>query len=52
MNQSGRRDEERDRKASIEDEVTSHISKVTSFKDYTGDTLVKDAENLAGSIRI
>jgi|SRR5690606_2607741 len=51
MNQSGRRDEERDRRASIEDEVTSHISKVTSFKDYTGDILVKDAESLAGSIR-
>ena len=51
MNQSGRRDEERDRRASIEDEVTSHISKVASFKDYTGDILVKDAENLAGSIR-
>jgi CRISPR-associated protein Csm2 len=50
MNQSGRRDEERDRKASIEDEVTS-ISLGYIFKDYTGDTLVKDAENLAGSIR-
>ena len=51
MNRSGRRDEERDRRASIEDEVTNNISKVTSFKDYKGDTLVKDAENLAGSIR-
>lgn len=51
MNQSGRRDVERDRRTSIEDEITSHISDAPSFEKYTGDTLVKDAENLAGSIR-
>jgi len=51
MSYSGRRDEERDRRASIEDEVTRHISQIGSFKDYTGDLLVKDAESLAGSIR-
>jgi CRISPR-associated protein Csm2 len=51
MNQSVRRDIERDRRTSTEDEVTSHISKIGSFKDYAGDLLVKDAENLAGSIR-
>jgi CRISPR-associated protein Csm2 len=51
MNNSGRRDEERAQGASIENEVTSHITKISSFKDYTGDLLVKDAESLAGSIR-
>lgn len=51
MSNSGRREDERDRRASIEDEVTSHITQINSFKDYTGDLLVKDAESLAGSIR-
>jgi CRISPR-associated protein Csm2 len=51
MNQSVRRDEERQQRASIEDEVSSHILKVGTFKEYSGDILVKDAENLAGSIR-
>lgn len=51
MSYGGRRDEERDRRASIEDEVTSHISNIVSFKEYSGELLVKDAENLAGSIR-
>ena len=51
MNQSGRRDVEKDRRPSMEDEITSHISERPSFEKYTGDTLVKDAEKLAGSIK-
>jgi len=34
-----------------EDDITVNISKVRSFKEYKGDTLVKDAESLASSIR-
>jgi CRISPR-associated protein Csm2 len=51
MYQSGRKDGEKERRPSIEDDIMSHISSVSSFKKYTGDLLVKDAESLAGSIR-
>lgn len=51
MNHSGRRDEERERRNRAESEFTSHLSQITSFKDLSGEILVKDAENLAGSIR-
>ena len=51
MNQGGRRDEMKDRRSDVEEVFTSHISNVGSLKDYAGDLLVKDAENIAGSIR-
>lgn len=44
-------DGDRERRPSNEDDITGNISKVRSFKEYKGDTLVKDAESLAGSIR-
>jgi CRISPR-associated protein Csm2 len=42
---------EMERMPGNEDDITGNILKVRSFKEYRGDTLVKDAENLAGSIR-
>lgn len=51
MIQSGRMDADRERRPGNEDDITGNILKVRSFKEYRGDTLVKDAENLAGSIR-
>ena len=51
MIQSGRMDADRERRPGNDDDITGNILKVRSFKEYRGDTLVKDAENLAGSIR-
>lgn len=51
MNHGRNRDEERARGSNIEEEVKHHISALTSFKEYSGDLLVKDAESLAGSIK-
>jgi len=51
MIQSGRMDADRERRPGNDDDITGNILKVKSFKEYRGDTLVKDAENLAGSIR-
>lgn len=45
------REEERARGDRVEQDVKSHISALNSFKEYSGDLLVKDAESLAESIR-
>jgi CRISPR-associated protein Csm2 len=51
MNQSGRSDKVVNGRSGAEEEFTRNISEVGSFKDYAGDLLVRDAENIAGSIK-